>query len=74
MEPGLQWNISNLDWIAVEHFNSGQTPVVTFDQPVLVLTKEFQWKWPQECGEEKFVVLLGRLYIEITELQTLVTG
>ena len=29
---------------AVEHLNPGQTPVVTFDQPLFALAKQIQWK------------------------------
>lgn len=45
--------------------------VVTFDQPLFALTKEIQWKCPQEYGEEKFVILLGGLHIEMAALKTL---
>ena len=56
---------------AVEYLNPGQTPVVTFDQPLFALVKEIQWKWPQDYGEEKFVVLFGGLHIEMAALKTL---
>jgi hypothetical protein len=56
---------------AVEHFNPGQTPVVTLDQPLLALVKQILWKWPQEYGEEKFVVPFGCLHIEMSALKTL---
>jgi len=55
---------------AVEHLNPGQIPVVTFDQPLFSLAKQIQWKWPQEYGEEKFVILFGRLHIEMAALKT----
>ena len=48
----------------------GQTPVVTFDQPLFALAKQIQWKWPQEYGEQKFVVVFGGLHIEIAALKT----
>lgn len=56
----------------VEHLNPGQTPMVTFDKPLFALAKQIQWKWPQEYGEGKFVVLFGGLHIE--HLRPLVTG
>ena len=37
----------------VQHLNPGQTPVVTFDQPLFALAKQIQWKWPQDYGEDK---------------------
>ena len=56
---------------AVQHLNPGQTPVVTFDQPLFALAKQIQWKWPQEYGEQKFVVVFGSLHIEMAALKTL---
>ncbi len=38
---------------AVEHLNTGQAPVLTFDQPLFALAKQIQWKWPEKYGEEK---------------------
>ncbi len=46
----------------VEHLNPGQTPVVTFDQPLYALAKQIQWKWPEEYGENKFVIMFGGLH------------
>ena len=56
---------------AVEHLNPGQTPVVTFDQPLFALAKQIQWKWPEKYGEDKVVVLFGGLHIEMAALKTL---
>ena len=47
---------------ATEHLNPGQTPVIT---------KKNQWKWPEVYGEDKFVVMLGGLHIEMATLKTL---
>ena len=44
---------------AVQHLNAGQTPVVTFDQPLYVFAKQLQWKWPEMYGEDTFVVMFG---------------
>jgi len=56
---------------AVEHLNTGQTPVLTFDQPLFALAKQIQWKWPEKYGEEKFVVMFGGLHIEMAALKTI---
>ena len=56
---------------AVVHLNAGQTPVLTFDQPLFTLAKQIQWKWPDKYGEEKFVVMFGGLHIEMTALKTI---
>ena len=56
---------------AVEHLNPGQVPVLTVDQPLFAIAKIIQWNWPESYGEDKFVVLLGGLYIEMATLATL---
>ena len=54
---------------AVEHLNTGQTPVLTFDQPLYALAKQIQWKWPNKYGENLFVVMFGGLHIEMAALK-----
>ena len=56
---------------AVEHVNRGQTTVVTLDQPLFALAKQIQWKWPDKYGEDKMVVMFGRLHIEMAALKML---
>ena len=56
---------------AVHHINPGQVPVVTVDQPLFAIAKQIQWSWPDEYGEEKFVILLGGLHVEMASLATL---
>lgn len=56
---------------AVEHLNPGQTPVITFDQPLFALAKQIQWKWPDSYGEDHIVVMFGGLHIEMAALKTL---
>jgi len=56
---------------AVEHLNAGQTPVLTFDQPLFALAKQIQWKWPEKYGEDKLVVMFGGLHIEMAALKTI---
>ena len=51
-----------------EFINPGQTPVSACDQPLFALAKQIQWTWPGEFGEEKFVVMLGGLHIEMALL------
>ena len=50
---------------AVNHLNPGQTPVVTFDQPLFALAKQIQWMWPESYGEDKLVVMFSGLPIEM---------
>jgi hypothetical protein len=56
---------------AVHHLNAGQTPVVTFDQPLYAISKQIQWTLPEMYGEDKFVVMFGGLHIEMTALKCL---
>ena len=51
--------------------NPGQTPVLTVDQPLYAIAKKIQWKWPDQYGENKFVVLMGGLHIEMAVLKVL---
>jgi hypothetical protein len=50
---------------AVQFLTPAQIPVTTFDQPLFALAKCFQWKWPQNHGEQVHVVLLGGLHTEM---------
>ena len=56
---------------AVEHLNPGQSLVVTFDQPLYVLAKQIQFRWPEKYGEDKLVVIFGGLHIEMASLKML---
>jgi len=49
---------------------SEQFPAVALDQPLFAITKLIQWNWPEVYGEDKFVVLLGGLHIEVACLST----
>ena len=46
------------------YLNPGQTPVCTADQPLYCLVKQIQWKFPNEFGPEKLLVLFGDLHLE----------
>lgn len=56
---------------AVMHLNPGQTPVMTFDQPLFALGKPIQWKWPDQYGEDQLVVMFGGLHVEMAAFKTL---
>jgi len=46
---------------AVEFLNPGQTPVVTFDQPLYAIAKGLQWHYRNQCDKNHFVIMLGPL-------------
>ena len=55
----------------VEFLSPGQIPVIAFDQPLFALAKTIQWNWPNTYGEEKFVIMMGGLHIEMAAWKTL---
>ena len=57
--------------VAIEHFNSGQTPVMACDQPLYALAKIIQWNFPELYGESRFVIMLGGLHVEMAGLKAL---
>ena len=49
----------------VQYVNPRKKPVLTLDQPLFAIPKQIQWNWPSTHGEDKFVVMLGGLHIEM---------
>ena len=56
---------------AVQHFNPDQVPVLAADQPLYALAKEIQWTWPVLYREDHFLIMFGRLHIEMAMLKLL---
>ena len=54
---------------ATQLLNPGQKPVLTMDQPLYALEKQIQWKFPDVYGEDKYVMMLGPLHIEMAGLK-----
>ena len=57
--------------------NPGQTSVLVFDQPLYAIAKTIQWNMPDRFGENKFVIMLGGLHIEmgfLASIGSFVTG
>lgn len=61
----------NLIKQATDLVNKGQVPVMTVDQPLYALAKKIQWTWPDIYGEQKFVVMMGGLHIEMSFLKVI---
>jgi len=57
-----------VDDAVVKKLRPSQTPVVTVDQSLYALMKQIQWQWPDSFGEDKVVVLLGGLHVEMALL------
>ena len=56
---------------AIHHLNPSQTPVIVVDQPLYAICKQIQWTWPESYGEDKVVVMMGGLHIEMNLLKLL---
>ena len=56
---------------ATHHLNPEQIPVVVVDQPLYAIAKSVQWTWPVTHGEDKIVVMMGSLHIEMHLLKLL---
>lgn len=56
---------------ATQLLNPGQIPVLTMDQPLYAIGKQIQWRYPQLFGEDKYVVMLGPLHIEMAGLRVI---
>lgn len=56
---------------AINFLNPGQVPTITFDQPLYAIAKTIQWNWPDTYGEDKFVIVMGGLHIEMAALKAL---
>ena len=61
----------NLIKKATELVNPGQVPVLTVDQPLYAIVKKIQWTWPSIYGEDKFVVMMGGLHVEMALLKVI---
>ena len=57
----------------VQFLNPGQIPVVDFDQPLYAIAKQVQWNWPDQFGEDQFVMMLG-LHTEMAASKLTMTG
>ena len=55
----------------VNCLHPGQTPIISMDQPFHAICNNIQWVFGGTYSEDAFVVMLGRLHIEITLLRLL---
>ena len=53
------------------YLNPNQTVVIGFDQPLYALVKKFQWFQPTAYGQQKLVLMLDALHIEMVMLSCL---
>jgi hypothetical protein len=55
----------------IHYLNPGQTPVIAMDQPLFAIAKQIQWNNSDVYGEDKYVVMMGGLHIEMASLKML---
>ena len=55
----------------VEYLNPGQIPFMAVDQPLFAIAEEIQWLKPDCLGEDKFLVMMGDLHIEMALMKCL---
>ena len=53
----------------VAYVNHNQTPVIAMDQPLFAIAKEIQWEKADLYREEKYVVMMGGLHLEMASLK-----
>ena len=56
-----------------DFLNPGQIPIITADQPIYAVAKQVQWQWPDQYGEDKYLVMFGGLHIEMAAMTSLGT-
>ena len=56
---------------ATEHVSPAQVPVIAMDQPLYAIGEKIQWSWSLQYGEEKYVVMMGGLHIEMALLSAM---
>ena len=63
--PAMVFHAMKVAEQAVTFLNPGQTPVMAMDQPLSALAKQLQWKYRDDVGEEKYVIMMGGLHLEM---------
>jgi len=65
------YHAMNVVKAVVDYLNPGQVPILVADQPLFFLAKKIQWNFPTTHGEDKFVVFLGGMHIELAAFRLL---
>lgn len=55
----------------ITFLNPGQIPAIAMDQPLFAVGKLNPWNFPEKYGEDKYVIMLGGLHIEMAAFKTL---
>ena len=53
----------------VAYVNPNQTLVIAMDQPLFAIARHIQWEKADLYGEEKYVVMMGGLHVEMASLK-----
>ena len=52
----------------IQQLNPSQISAIVIDQLLFAICKQIQWTWKHRYGENKLVVMMGRLHMEINIL------
>ena len=55
----------------MQDINPSKVPAITADQPVYMLLKQIQWKYPNMFGEDSFAIMMDWLHLEMAMLAVL---
>jgi len=61
----------NIIQLITNHVNTGQTPVLTVDQPLYAIAKKVQYVWLEEYRDRQFVVMMDGFHIEMIMLNVI---
>ena len=56
---------------SIRKLNPAQIPVITADQPLYAICKQLQYTSPETFGEDKILIMMGGLHIEMNILKLL---
>ena len=63
--PATTRHLMNIVIHITNTINKQQPAVITADQPVYAVAKALQWKYPDLYGEDRIVMMMGGLHIEM---------
>ncbi|XP_063544202.1 uncharacterized protein LOC134752421 [Cydia strobilella] len=67
--PAMMLHSMNIVTKATKFINPDQIPVIVADQPLYTLLKQLQYLFPLKVGEDKILIMMGGLHIEMAALR-----
>ena len=63
--PATVRHLMNVITRITYYVSGNQVPVLAADQPVYAIAKNLQWRFPALYGEDKIIIMMGGLHIEM---------